>query len=468
MSEKQPENATEATGRENPEAVNDTTERDMDMSDDNEARELPDESASSSDGESETVAESRTVQFSVVFDDDEDGDFAVISGDGGLSDDDNDDDNDDAGSGLEADSGAATKANQLSNDIDSSDAQDSDAQHSAAQNADNHSAEAVAKQDESGDQHDAQAADADAISTDSTSTDAADDEASENAEGDVAALNAAHVEATLGLAQSQANPLFADATTQDAADSTSDSAVAPTERIASRLDKEIVSRRDDAMLLKSYPNFALDHLTVTNRKSGRSVLDDVDMAFHAGKLYAVFVDDEEQRTALMSVMGGFTRASSGQVLLKSANINELEIGEIRGHRVGMIPQRFALRGDLDAVANLVYAMDASGRTFLKPRPQVARDLLSRVGCEDIHAGVPVRELPAVDQRRMAIARAISCEASVIIIDGPTLGLDDAQSQDILSLLTTVSRSRDTRRSVIMLTSSDADCDAADIVYDVDE
>ena len=458
MSEKQPENATEATGRENPEAVNDTTERDMDMSDDNETRELPDESASSSDGESETAAEGRTVQFSVVFDDDEDGDFAVISGDGGLSGDNNNDDNDDAESGIGADSGAAAKADQPADDVNSSDAQDSDAQHSAAQNANNHSAEAVAKHS-----HDAQAVGADAISTDS-----ADDEASENAAGDVAALNAAHVKATLGLTQSQANPLFAAATTQDAADSTSDSAVAPTERIASRLDREIVSRRDDAMLLKSYPNFALDHLTVTNRKSGRSVLDDVDMAFHAGKLYAVFVDDEEQRTALMSVMGGFTRASSGQVLLKSANINELENGEIRGHRIGMIPQRFALREDLDGVANLVYAMDASGRTFLKPKPQVARDLLSRVGCEDIHAGVPVRELPAVDQRRMAIARAISCEASVIIIDGPTLGLDDAQSQEILSLLTTVSRSRDTRRSVIMLTSSDVDCDAADTVYDVDE
>jgi ABC-type lipoprotein export system ATPase subunit len=465
MSEKQPENAAEATGRENPEVVNDTTERDMDMSDDNEANELPDEAASSSDGEPETAEESRTVQFSVVFDDDEDGDFAVISGDGGLS----DNDNDDAESGIEADSGAVAKAGQLSDDANSSDAQDSAAQHSAAQNADDHSAEAVAKQNAADGSHDAQAAGTDAINTDAINTDAADDETSENAAGDVAALNAAHVEATLGLAQSQANPLFADATSQDSvADSTSDSTVAPTERIASRLDREIVSRRDDAMLLKSYPNFALDHLTVANRKSGRSVLDDVDMAFHAGKLYAVFVDDEEQRTALMSVMGGFTRASSGQVLLKSANINELEIGEIRGHRIGMIPQRFALRGDLDAVANLVYAMDASGRTFLKPKPQVARDLLSRVGCEDIHAGVPVRELPAVDQRRMAIARAISCEASVIIIDGPTLGLDDAQSQEILSLLTTVSRSRDTRRSVIMLTSSDADCDAADTVYDVDK
>jgi ABC-type lipoprotein export system ATPase subunit len=459
MSEEQPEKATDATGRKDLEAVNDTTEKDTDMSDDNEARELPDETASSSDGEPETAEENRTVQFSVVFDDDEDGDFAVISGDGGLP----DDDNDDAESGLEADSAVAAKADQPADDANSSNVQDSDAQHSAAQNADNHSDESVAGQDESNDSHDAQAAGADAISTDS-----ADHEASENAAGDVAVLNAAHVEATLGLAQSQANPLFADATTQDAADSTINPTADPTERIASRLDKEIVSRRDDAMLLKSYPNFALDHLTVTNRKSGRSVLDDVDMAFHAGQLYAVFVDDEEQRTALMSVMGGFTRADSGQVLLKSANINELEIGEIRGHRVGMVPQRFALRGDLDAVANLVYAMDASGRTFLKPKPQVARDLLSRVGFEDIHAGVPVRELPAVDQRRMAIARAISCEASAIIIDGPTLGLDDAQSQEILSLLVTVSRSRDTRRSVIMLTSSDVDCDAADIVYDVDE
>jgi hypothetical protein len=108
MSEEQPEKATDATGRKDLEAVNDTTEKDTDMSDDNEARELPDETASSSDGEPETAEENRTVQFSVVFDDDEDGDFAVISGDGGLP----DDDNDDAESGLEADSAVAAKADQ--------------------------------------------------------------------------------------------------------------------------------------------------------------------------------------------------------------------------------------------------------------------------------------------------------------------------------------------------------------------
>ncbi|MEE8737023.1 ATP-binding cassette domain-containing protein [Bifidobacterium subtile] len=506
--------------REHPAAMNDSTERDTDMSEDSEARDRSD----TTDSEDEDAAkENRTVQFSVVFDDDEDGDFAIISGDGTLTDDDSalspedqdavdadsiganavDEDVRSEGNGAEAGSAVDANANastsfeagpesdsvadadtgaefsgnadaesvsaqaghgaaetgQFSYDVESSDARGTNVQNSAAQNAtnaDHHSSDAAAGQLESSGSYATNAPEA-------AGATAADYEESENAASDIdiAARNAERVEATLGLAQSQATIFPTGTSTRDAgADST--------ERIASRLDREIISRRDDTMLLKAYPNFALDHLTVTNRKTGRSVLDDVDMAFHAGRLYAIFVDDEEQRTTLMAVMGGFIRADSGQVLLKSANINELEIGEIRGHRIGMVPQRFALREDLDAVANLVYAMDASGRTFLKPKPVVARDLLSQVGCEDIHAGVPVRELPEVDRRRMAIARAISCEASVIIIDAPTAGLDDAQTQEILSLLTAISRSRNTRRSVIMLTSSDADCEAADAVYDVDE
>lgn len=227
-------------------------------------------------------------------------------------------------------------------------------------------------------------------------------------------------------------------------------------------------RHSDDILLKSYPTFALDHVTVRNRKSGRAVLSSVQMPFYAGQLYAVSVNDDEQRTALLAVMGGFVRPDSGQVMLKSANINELEINEIRGHRIALVPQRFALREDLDAVANLVYAMEASGRTFLKPKPVLARELLASAGCDDVHAGEPVRELSEIERRRTAVARAICCEATAVVIDEPTAGLGGDETKAVLALLATIAHTGDPKRCVIMLTSSAADIDAADTVYDVDD
>lgn len=229
---------------------------------------------------------------------------------------------------------------------------------------------------------------------------------------------------------------------------------------------------DDRVLLKSYPTFSLNHATTTNRKSGRHVLDNVSMAFYAGSLYAVRVlddaDDPEQRVTLMEVFGGFLTPTSGAAMTKSLNLAELEINELRGHRLGLVPQRYAVRGDLDAESNVLYAMNASGRTYLKPKPIAAREFLARTGFGEATSGKKVKDLPAVDQRRVAIARAISCEAETLILDEPTKGLDEKDAQAILSLLRTIAHGRDPKRAVIVVTADADVAAAADKVYQLED
>ena len=53
--------------------------------------------------------------------------------------------------------------------------------------------------------------------------------------------------------------------------------------VSSQLDREIKHhRKKDAFFFKANPTFALDHVTVTNRKTGRNILDDLSLSFHAG------------------------------------------------------------------------------------------------------------------------------------------------------------------------------------------
>ncbi|NEG55250.1 ATP-binding cassette domain-containing protein [Bifidobacterium platyrrhinorum] len=224
----------------------------------------------------------------------------------------------------------------------------------------------------------------------------------------------------------------------------------------------------DRVLLKSYPTFSLNHATTTNRRTGRHVLDDVSIACYAGSLYAIRVlsdeDDPEQRVTLMEVLGGFQIPTAGTAMTKSSNLAELEINELRGHRLGLVPQRYAVRGDLDAEANVRYAMDASGRTYLKPKPVIARELLERVGFNEATSGKPMRDLAEVDRRRVAIARALSCEAETVILDEPTKGLDAADASAILDLLASIAHARDPKRAVVIVTASDEVADAADQVF----
>ena len=110
-----------------------------------------------------------------------------------------------------------------------------------------------------------------------------------------------------------------------------------------------------------------------------------------------------------------------------------------------------MRGDLDAEGNVLYAMDASNRNFLQPKPVIARELLKRVGFEEVTSGLPVGKMSALDQRRVAIARALSCE--VIIADEPTAGLNRDDAAVVLGLLKKAKRDEDRKRAIIVVTDN---------------
>ena len=291
----------------------------------------------------------------------------------------------------------------------------------------------------------------DADSTDGS--DAANTNAPDESNGGVASENADRVNATLALGTpKENNPLQSRKTVK------ADSATS----VSSQLDREIKrTKKKDAFFFKANPTFALNHVTVTDRKTGRNLLDDLSLAFHAGATHAVLVDEEdnEQHQTLLATMVGMIRPNSGNVTHKSAKLDELEPVEVLGHRIGFIPQQFAVRKDLDAESNVLYAMNASNRNFLKPKPVIARELLQRVGFDEVTSGLPISKVNELNQRRVAIARAISCEAEVLITDEPTAGLDADDAQVVLELLRKLKRDNGRKRAIIVVTADPEVADA---------
>lgn len=310
------------------------------------------------------------------------------------------------------------------------------------------------------------AADGDAVvsADNADTTEVADDAATaaDTADGsDVVANNANQVRETLALRSSDEPTALESHETVKADSATS---------VSSQLDNEIKrNRKKDAFFFKANPTFALEHVTVTNRKTGRNILDDLSLSFHAGATHAVLVDaeDREQHQALLATMVGMVRTDRGNVMHKSANLSDVEPVEMLGHRIGFIPQRFAFRPDLDAESNVLYAMDASNRNFLKPKPVIARELLKSVGFDEVTSGLAVGEVSELNQRRVAIARALSCEAEVIIADEPTAGLDADDAAVVLDLLKKFKRDADRKRAIIVVTANPEVADAMEHSVELD-
>lgn len=395
------------------------------------ATESPDAAGAS---DSTTVPDS--VQFSIVFDDDGDDSDAIVidAADAEID------------TTAEADTTVATDGSAEEAPADDENPGD-DTQDAAAQEP--------ASADNTADNTSADTGDAD---TGTTAADTADENL------DVAAANASKVNETLKLSTGGKTAGDGQKKTRAGRVTVASASVDPAMRLSSRIDKELKRSKADSIRLKSYPTFSMNKVTVTDKKSGRHVLDRMTQAFYAGHVYSVLLPDNDRvlHETLMGVMSGIIRPHDGNVMNKSANLLELEPGEVRGHRLGLVPQQYAVRDDMSAERNLVYAMDASGRTFLKPKPVIARELLHKVHFDVDTPNAPVGKLDVVEQRRVAIARAIACEAEVLIADEPTGGLNDDDSVEILQLLTSLTHG-DPKRCVIILTESEAVANIAETI-----
>ena len=304
--------------------------------------------------------------------------------------------------------------------------------------------------------------------TDETSEAEADAIASVNASAEVTERNAARVNETLRLAKTDHKDALAEHAEPQG------KAAEPTMTLASRIDRVLGGGGSDDILLKTYPTFALNKVTVAGPKGKVNILDGANFFCYSGHAYALLISDDPdsgitadaKRRALMGVMSGLTTPASGTVMNKSANIVELEPVELRGHRLGIVPQLHAVQPKLDAEQNVLYAMNASNRNFLKPKPVIARELLAEVGFSEATSGVAVGTLPLVQQRLVAIARAISTEAEVLILDEPTRGLNADDEVTVFAALAKLAHTGDPKHCVIVLTVSREIAEAADTLFEI--
>lgn len=275
---------------------------------------------------------------------------------------------------------------------------------------------------------------------------------------DVVAANADHVNAMLSLAtprestDDESSPDYIE-TPRSASSATA---------VSTHIDREVKVGDEDLNLLRAYPTLSLHDVTYRDRKTGRTPVEHLTCAFEAGTVSAILVPDGDDmaRTAMVGLLSGLLMPESGHLMNRSAEYLSIEPLELRGHRIGLVPQRFAVRGDLSPVRNLVYAMDASNRNFLKPKPVLARELLLASGLDETLLDNRADSLNEVDRRRVAIARAVCCEAEIVVLDEPLDGLEDGERDTIMELLRGIAHG-DPKRCVVVVTQDAAVAESAD-------
>jgi ABC-type sugar transport system ATPase subunit len=167
---------------------------------------------------------------------------------------------------------------------------------------------------------------------------------------------------------------------------------------------------------------------VTKRFPGVVALHDVSFDVDPGELHAVVGENGAGKSTLMKVLSGVITDYEGQFLLRGRPARFAGTRDAEAAGVGIIHQELNLVEDLSAASNVFLGREKRTRLGLlddRAMERAAADLLVRLECH-VSPRQPVRELRVGDQQLVEIAKALSLETDVLIMDEPTSALTEAE------------------------------------------
>ena len=153
------------------------------------------------------------------------------------------------------------------------------------------------------------------------------------------------------------------------------------------------------------------------------------------------------KTTLLYTLAGLERPESGTVDFEGVDIYAMasdRLAGLRNRRMGFVFQSYFLLPELTALENVLLPSMMGG----KPRPDDAENLLARVGLKERLDHLP-SELSGGEQQRVAIARSLINDPSILFADEPTGNLDSHTGETIIELLLGVAR--EDRRTLLVVT-----------------
>ncbi|AXB65382.1 TPA: ABC transporter ATP-binding protein [Clostridioides difficile] len=194
-------------------------------------------------------------------------------------------------------------------------------------------------------------------------------------------------------------------------------------------------------------------------------LDNVDLEINEGEFVAIIGKSGSGKSTLLHMIGGLDIPTSGKVYIDNKNIftlKEEELAVFRRRKIGFIFQSYNLIPSLNVWENVVLPIGLDGRevdeSFIK-------ELLKSLGLENKHDVLP-NTLSGGQQQRVAIARALATRPAIILADEPTGNLDSKTSDEVMSILKSMSKKYS--QTLVMITHDDSIAQMADRVIFIED
>jgi ribose transport system ATP-binding protein len=170
--------------------------------------------------------------------------------------------------------------------------------------------------------------------------------------------------------------------------------------------------------------------------SGVTVLDDVDFELLAGETHALLGGNGAGKSTLMKILEGVYTLDRGEIKLDGEPVELGSPQAARRHGIAMIFQEFSLIGSLSVAQNMFLTREPRGRAGLlddRATERAAGEVLREAGI-DVDPRAPVSRLGTASRQLVEIAKALSQDARVLIMDEPTASLARGEVDKLFAII----------------------------------
>ncbi len=174
---------------------------------------------------------------------------------------------------------------------------------------------------------------------------------------------------------------------------------------------------------------------VSKQFPGVKALDRVSMDFHQGKVTALVGENGAGKSTLMKILSGVYTRDDGEILVQGRPANLSDPVSAQRYGISTIYQELNIIPDLNVAENIFVGREPKkgmllDRTTMHDR---AEELVKRVGLHT-RTTIQASRLSTAQKQMLEVARALSVDSKIIIMDEPTSSLTESETETLLDII----------------------------------
>lgn len=170
---------------------------------------------------------------------------------------------------------------------------------------------------------------------------------------------------------------------------------------------------------------------------GVIALDGVSFDLFKGEVHALMGENGAGKSTLMKILAGVYQRDSGELYLEGKPVTFSTTAEAQGYGIGIVHQELHLMPHLTAAQNIWIGREPRrfGGMFTDEEAlvQKTQQLFERLNLK-LDPRVPVRDLTVAAQQMVEIAKALSYQSQILIMDEPTAALNNREVEELFRVI----------------------------------